>query len=54
MCSFWKKAIPLEELLAVNNEAEKLAWSLQADAGTHLGCPAPLSSYIRSFPDSLL
>ncbi|CAK0780359.1 hypothetical protein CVIRNUC_005025 [Coccomyxa viridis] len=34
--SFWKKAIPLEELLAVNNEAEKLAWSLQADAGINL------------------
>ena len=34
ICSFWKKAIALEELLAVNNEAEKLAWKLQADAGT--------------------
>ena len=33
LCSYWKKAIPLEELLAVNNEAEKLAWKLQADAG---------------------
>ena len=33
--SYWKKAIPLEELLAVNNEAEKLAWSLQADSGEH-------------------
>ena len=32
-CSYWKKAIPLEELLAVNNEAERLAWTLQADSG---------------------
>lgn len=33
LCSYWKRAIPLEELLAVNNEAQKLAWKLQADAG---------------------
>lgn len=36
--SYWKKAIPLEELLAVNNEAEKLAWKLQADAGVRSLC----------------
>ena len=33
LCSYWKKAIPLEELLAVNNKAEEIAWKLQADAG---------------------
>lgn len=32
-CSYWKKQIPLEELLAVDNEAQRLAWTLQADAG---------------------
>ena len=48
LCSFWKKSIQLEELLAVNNEAEKLAWTLQADAGTvSLLCQSnPLSMVI--------
>ncbi len=31
--SYWKKTIPLEALLTVNDEAEELAWKLQADAG---------------------
>ena len=38
-CSYWKKAIPLEELLAVNNEAERLAWTLQADSGERCSWP---------------
>ena len=33
LCSYWKKTIPLEALLTVNDEAEELAWKLQADAG---------------------
>ncbi|CAL8468951.1 g8492 [Coccomyxa elongata] len=34
--TYWKKATSLEELLAVNNEAQRLAWTLQADAGVAL------------------
>ena len=42
ICSYWKKAIPLEELLAVNNKAEEIAWKLQADAGAlSLQCSLP-------------
>ena len=32
---YWKKQTSLEELLAVNNETQRLAWTLQADTGMH-------------------
>ena len=33
LCSYWKGASSLEELLTVSSEVEKAAWTLQAKSG---------------------
>ena len=33
VCSYWKGASSLEELLTVSSEVEKAAWTLQAKSG---------------------